>query len=45
MDQRHAAMWQVAEGPEQVLSAIHSAPAWTHDARQFANLPASNSSR
>jgi len=45
MDQRHSAMWQVAEGPEQVLWAIHSAPAWTHDARQFANLPASNSSR
>lgn len=45
MDERHAAMWQVAEGPEQVLPAIHSAPAWTHDARRFANLPASNSSR
>lgn len=45
MDERHSSMWQVAEGPEQVLPAIHSAPAWSHDARRFANLPASNSPR
>jgi uncharacterized protein (TIGR00730 family) len=42
MDQRHAAMWQVASGPEEVLDVIRSAPPWTHEARQFANLPASN---
>jgi hypothetical protein len=45
MDERHSAMWQVAEDPEQVLPAIYSAPAWSHDARQFANLPTSNPSR
>lgn len=45
MDQRHAAMWQVASGPEEVLDVIQSAPPWRHDARQFANLPASNTLR
>jgi uncharacterized protein (TIGR00730 family) len=38
MDDRHCAMWQVAEGPEAVLPAIHAAPKWTHDARRFASL-------
>jgi uncharacterized protein (TIGR00730 family) len=45
MDQRHAAMWQVASGPEKVLDVIRAAPPWTHEARQFANLPASNTRR
>lgn len=45
MDRRHAEMWQVSEGPEQVLQAIHSSPSWSHEARTFANLPASDSPR
>jgi uncharacterized protein (TIGR00730 family) len=42
LDVRHAAMWQVAEGPEGVLPAIHAAPPWAHEARQFASLRNSN---
>jgi uncharacterized protein (TIGR00730 family) len=38
MDERHAAMWQVAAGPEDILGAIHSAAPWTHDARRFATM-------
>jgi len=38
MDQRHAAMWQVAAGPDDILGAIHSAAPWTHDARRFATM-------
>lgn len=38
MDERHGAMWQVAGGPEEVLPAIHAAPKWTHEARQFAAM-------
>ena len=38
MDARHASMWQVADGPEDVLQAIHSSAPWTHDARQFATM-------
>ena len=38
MDDRHAAMWQVAEGPEDVMRAIHSSAPWTHDARRFATM-------
>jgi uncharacterized protein (TIGR00730 family) len=38
MDERHASMWQVADGPEDVLRAIHSSAPWTHDARQFATM-------
>jgi hypothetical protein len=45
MDPRHAAMWQVASTVEEVIPVIRSAPSWTHDARQFANLPASNTRR
>jgi uncharacterized protein (TIGR00730 family) len=45
MDPRHAAMWQVSSGPEDVLEVIRSAPLWTHEARQFANLPAANTGR
>ncbi|MBW2314936.1 MAG: TIGR00730 family Rossman fold protein [Deltaproteobacteria bacterium] len=36
MDDRHRDMWQVVEGPEDVLGAIRSAPAWSDDAREFA---------
>ena len=38
MDERHAAMWQVAAGPDDILGAIHSAAPWTHDARRFATM-------
>jgi uncharacterized protein (TIGR00730 family) len=38
MDERHAAMWQVAEGPEDVLRSIRESAPWTHDARRFATM-------
>ena len=38
MDERHAAMWQVARGPEDVLQAIRSAAAWSRNSREFAAL-------
>lgn len=38
MDERHAAMWQVADRPEGVLEAIYSSAIWTHDARRFATM-------
>lgn len=36
MDQKHAAMWSVAEGPESVTAAIEAAPQWPRTARAFA---------
>lgn len=45
LDERHAAMWQVADRPEDVLPAIREAPAWSHEVRQFASLRSSNVSR
>jgi hypothetical protein len=42
MDERHAEMWQVAAGPEDVLHAIYSSPPWTHDARRFATMQPDN---
>lgn len=36
MDGRHRDMWQVVARPEDVLGAIRGAPAWSHDARDFA---------
>jgi uncharacterized protein (TIGR00730 family) len=42
LDERHAAMWQVADGPEAVLHTIHAAPPWSREARQFASLRVSN---
>src|ERR1700690_1346086 len=38
MDERHAAMWSVADGPEDVLRAIGAAATWTHDSRRFATV-------
>ena len=38
MDARHAAMWQVAEQPAEVIAALRSAPEWPADARSFAAL-------
>jgi len=38
MDERHAAMWEVVDQPEQVLEALNRARAWSADARSFAAL-------
>ncbi len=38
MDPKHAAMWQVAEQPGEVIAALRSAPEWPADARSFAAL-------
>jgi uncharacterized protein (TIGR00730 family) len=38
MDARHSMMWQVANTPEDVLTAIYTAPPWRHEAREFATL-------
>lgn len=38
MDERHAAMWQVADRPEDVLAAIRSQPVWSPSAREFATM-------
>jgi uncharacterized protein (TIGR00730 family) len=38
MDTRHRDMWQVVEGPHQVLDAIEKAPPWSSSARAFASL-------
>jgi uncharacterized protein (TIGR00730 family) len=35
MDERHRAMWQVVDEPEQVLTAIADAPVWSEEAREF----------
>jgi uncharacterized protein (TIGR00730 family) len=36
MDDRHNSMWQVVAEPEEVPSALASAPAWSADVRKFA---------
>ena len=38
LDQKHAAMWSVADDPESVAAAIESAPVWPRTARAFAAL-------
>jgi uncharacterized protein (TIGR00730 family) len=38
MDVRHAAMWRIAEGPENVLEAIRTSVAWPASAREFATV-------
>jgi uncharacterized protein (TIGR00730 family) len=38
MDERHAAMWEVVDQPEQVPEALNRARAWSADARSFAAL-------
>jgi uncharacterized protein (TIGR00730 family) len=38
MDPRHAAMWQAAGGPEEVVPLLRSTPDWPEDARAFAAL-------
>jgi len=36
MDERHRAMWQVVNEPEQVAEAFATARPWTPEARNFA---------
>jgi uncharacterized protein (TIGR00730 family) len=36
MDERHGAMWVVANEPEEILPALLAAPPWDPDARRFA---------
>jgi len=36
MDARHASMWTVVDGPEDVLAAIDAAVSWGEDSRDFA---------
>lgn len=36
MAEQHLGMWSVVDEPEQVLQALHLAPAWSSDARDFA---------
>lgn len=36
MDPRHRGMWQVVDGPDDVVRAIDDAPPWSRDARDFA---------
>ncbi|MGH8203308.1 MAG: LOG family protein, partial [Steroidobacteraceae bacterium] len=36
MDARHASMWTVVDGPEDVLPAIEAAAPWGEDSRDFA---------
>lgn len=38
MDERHLGMWQVVEGPDDVIPALAAAPPWSADARRFATL-------
>ena len=38
MDEKHRAMWSVAEAPESVIETLHATPAWSKDARTFAAL-------
>jgi uncharacterized protein (TIGR00730 family) len=38
MNPRHREMWDVVAEPEQVVDALHRAPAWTRDARSFARV-------
>lgn len=38
MDPKHAAMWQVAACPEEVVTTLRAAPEWPTDARTFAAL-------
>lgn len=38
MDDRHSAMWQVVDSPEDVPRALESAPKWSESARDFATV-------
>ncbi|MGD8346394.1 MAG: LOG family protein, partial [Lysobacterales bacterium] len=36
MAERHRDMWLLVDHPEDVIQALHDAPAWSADARKFA---------
>jgi len=36
MSERHLGMWSLVEEPERVIEAMHTAPAWSEAARDFA---------
>ncbi len=36
MSEQHLRMWSVVDQPEQIWDAMHAAPAWSSDAREFA---------
>ena len=38
MDEKHRAMWSVAESPESVMDTLRQAGEWSRDARKFAAL-------
>ena len=38
MDAKHRDMWSIANGPEDVLTTLHSCAEWSRDARKFAAL-------
>ena len=40
MAEQHLGMWSLVDEPEQVLAALHQAPAWSSDARDFAAVRA-----
>ena len=40
MSEQHLLMWSVVQEPEGVLEAMHSAYAWSSDAREFAAVRA-----
>ena len=40
MSEQHLGMWSVVSEPEQVIAALHLAPSWSSDARDFAAVRA-----
>jgi hypothetical protein len=36
MDERHQEMWTVITSPDELVDALHEAPQWKPDAREFA---------
>ncbi|HEY8427127.1 MAG TPA: TIGR00730 family Rossman fold protein [Sandaracinaceae bacterium] len=38
LDERHLAMWQVVNEPEEIPKALHTAPPWSERAREFAAI-------
>jgi uncharacterized protein (TIGR00730 family) len=40
MSEQHLGMWSLVNEPEQVIEAMHRAPAWSSDARDFAAVRA-----
>jgi len=40
MSEQHLGMWSLVSEPEQVIEALHLAPPWSSDARDFASVRA-----